>query len=226
MNTFIKFSRFYPTVSAMVIPAIVMTLMCIEIGIVPSNSWEFVIKLLTFAPIASIFIILGFWLTEIARFVSLIIMEHTKFRQDGVKLPTTTLLSGETGNLSPLMLKKIKDKIKTDFNIEMPESINEDYKLLLNNIVGLIRERNRDNLVLKQYNQEFGFCRNYIGAGVIALIILIVLLIFAIATDLCVWWSVGGGFLQLLLILLFWNAMCLASRQYANYLFYVYVSKL
>ncbi len=58
-NKYLKFARFYPTISAMAIPTVVATGMCVETGTLPDTSWNIAVKLLTVAPISGVFIALS-----------------------------------------------------------------------------------------------------------------------------------------------------------------------
>lgn len=227
-NNYLKFARYYPTISAMAIPAVVATSMCVETGQVPDTAWSTVTKLLTFAPIAGVFVALGFWFTEISRFISLFIMERTRFNSCGKKMPTTELLLGKNGDLSASMRQKLSDKLLKECGIALPEDSVDDNeaRTICVNITGYMREMTRDNKILTQYSYEFGFCRNYIGASVVAIIMLMIQIIIAAYFHLFIWWPIGGLVVQLLLCWFFWKALCVSGDQYANHLIYAYTLKI
>lgn len=226
-DKYLKLARFYPTISAMAIPAIVATAMCFEVTMWQDSAWNIVAKLLTFAPISAIFLALGFWLTEISRYTSLMLMEGTRFSSSGEKMPTTQMLVGEKPGISAEARIILASKLKTDFSIELPtnETVDSAIRQKYCSIVALIREATRENPILAQYNQEFGFCRNYIGASIVALIILVLLLVVAICKDLPVWYPIIGIVTQLTLMFFFWKALCISGDMYANRLFHAYISK-
>lgn len=226
-DKYLKFARYYPTISAMAIPAVVATAMCVETGQVPDTAWSTVSKLLTFAPIAGVFVALGFWFTEISRFLSLFIMEKTRFKSCGKNMPTTELLLGRNGDLSASMRQKLSDKLLKECGIALPDNnVDEnEARTICVNITGFMREMTRDNKILTQYSYEFGFCRNYIGASMVAIIILTIQTIIAACFHLFILWPLGGLVVQLLLCWFFWKALCTSGEQYANHLIYSYISK-
>lgn len=225
-DKYLKFARYYPTISAMAIPAVVATAMCVETGQVPDTAWSTVVKLLTFAPIAGIFVALGFWFTEISRFLSLFIMENTRFKSCGKNMPTTELLLGKKGTLSETMRHKLSDKLLKECKIALPENdVDEDEaRAVCVDITGVMREKTRDNKILSQYNHEFGFCRNFIGASIVAIIILAIQIFIAIYFHMFIWWPIGGLIVQFVLCWFFWKALCISGEQYANHLIYAYIS--
>ncbi|MCM1142848.1 MAG: hypothetical protein NC453_30140 [Muribaculum sp.] len=227
-DKYLKFARYYPTISAMAIPVVVATAMCVETGQIPDTAWSAVTKLLTFAPIAGVFVALGFWFTEISRFLSLFIMEKTRFKSCGKNMPTTELLLGKNGKLSKSMHQKLSERLLNDCEITLPgEDVDEEEaRAICVNVTGLMREKTRDNKILAQYNHEFGFCRNYIGASLVAIIILAIQMCIAFHFHLFIWWPIGGLLLQLVLCWFFWKALCISGEQYANHLIYAYISKL
>lgn len=226
-NKYLKIARFYPTISAMAIPAVVATTMCVEAGSIPNTSWSIAVKLLTFAPIAGIFVALGFWFTEIARFLSLIIMERTRFKSSGRNLPTTKILLGIVPGLSQSLRSKLSEKLFSECKIELPKigSFDDESLTICINATGFMREKTRDNAILTQYNYDFGFCRNYIGGSVVAVFILLLLLFVALFYQITLWWTIGGLLLQTIITWFFWKALCIAGDQYANHLIYAYISK-
>ena len=227
VNKYLKFARFYPTISAMAIPAVVTTTMCVETGSIPDTAWSIAVKLLTFAPIAGIFVALGFWFTEIARFLSLILMERTRFKSSGRNMPTTKILMGITPSVSHSLRSKLSEKLFSECGIELPKvgSLDDESLNICINATGFMREKTRDNAILTQYNYDFGFCRNYVGGSVVAVIILILLLSVAIFYHLTLWWAIGGLVLQSIMTWFFWRALCIAGDQYATHLIYAYISK-
>lgn len=226
-NKYLKFARFYPTISAMAIPAVVVTTMCVETGYLPDTAWSIAVKLLTFAPISGIFIVLGVWFTEIARFLSLIIMERTRFKSSGSNMPTTRILMGLQTSISQSLRIKLSEKLFSDCGIKLPEVESQDDEAvnICINATGFMREKTRDNAILTQYNYDFGFCRNYIGGSVVAVFILLLLLSVALLYHLTLWWTIGGLLLQIIITWFFWKALCIAGDQYANHLIYAYISK-
>lgn len=155
-------------------------------------------------------------------------MERTRFNSCGKKMPTTELLLGKNGDLSASMRQKLSDKLLKECGIALPEDSVDDNeaRTICVNITGYMREMTRDNKILTQYSYEFGFCRNYIGASVVAIIMLMIQIIIAAYFHLFIWWPIGGLVVQLLLCWFFWKALCVSGDQYANHLIYAYTLKI
>jgi len=114
--------------------------------------------------------VLIYLLSQINRFVSKMLFE------DKSKFPTTEMLLPSNMELSVEFKKKIKDKVKNDFDISLPDVKVEKSdiagtKRRVQEIVSLIINKVGKGNLLFQHNIEYGFVRNLIGGSVIALFI-------------------------------------------------------
>ena len=84
--------------------------------------------------------------------------------------------------------------MKTDFQIQLLPKAKEKEnlplsKLIIVNAVQQMREVTRDDAILLQYNYEYGFCRNYLGASVLSIVYLSMLWIINIWCEFMPWWD-------------------------------------
>jgi hypothetical protein len=110
---------------------------------------------------------------QLSRFMSKRFLQDNFF-QNELHFPTTEYLLYSNNKYSVDYKKKIRSKIKDDFNIDLSsrreETINEnEARKKINEAVGLIREKVRNGRLLLQHNIEYGFIRNLIGGLVIAI---------------------------------------------------------
>lgn len=95
---------------------------------------------------------------------------------------TQLLLWSSNKRKSEDEIKQIASKIFTDFGIKLLTKEEEianlsEAKRTIVDAVGKIREVTRKNENLQQYNRKYGFCRNYLGACVYAIGVIIIALI-------------------------------------------------
>lgn len=93
--------------------------------------------------------------------------------------PTTYFLCDESNTFTSTCKDNIKQKIKSELNIDLYKmnnhSIkNKDYTQRINEAIDLIRERTRTNHILFEFNCIYGFYRNLAAGLFIDFIILIV----------------------------------------------------
>lgn len=121
-----------------------------------------------------------FLLVQLNRLVSKEIFQKLFFK-DEINMPTTNLLLKSNTELDLSIKKKIEDKIKSKFEIDL-FSINDEFaneigaRKLIVTTVSQIRNVLRDNFLLFQHNVEYGFFRNLIGGSFLAFIISIVII--------------------------------------------------
>lgn len=118
-------------------------------------------------------VVLIYLLTQINRLVS------KYFFEDKSKFPTTQMLLPSSKDLSIEFRQKIEQKIKTDFNLSLPNLADENAnidnaKTKIREIVHLIINKVGNGTLLLQHNTEYGFARNLIGGSVVAFIISII----------------------------------------------------
>jgi len=131
----------------------------------------------------SLGVILIYLISQINRFISKEFFEKNYFK-DETQFPTTNLLLLNDTNFSESYKNKIRSKIKTDFNIELPEKQFENEniektRLEIKDIVGIIRTKLKNNSLLLQHNIEYGFIRNLIGGSPIGIIFSLMLLLYS-----------------------------------------------
>jgi hypothetical protein len=118
----------------------------------------------------SILVVLVYLFSQINRFLSKTLFEKkTDFPTDKVLLPSSSELSKEYRD-------NLAQKIKTDFNLTLPdlkdENENEqEVKIRIREIVKSIINKVRDGHLLLQHNIEYGFFRNLLGGSVVASIV-------------------------------------------------------
>ena len=130
----------------------------------------------------SLSLILIYFLAQVCRGISKE-FERILFR-DEKGFPTTELLLWSNKTFSNQYKSAIRNKIKQDFNIELPTLIEEDNdpmsaRTVISESIGRIRNKVGKGKLLLQHNIEYGFARNLIAASLIGCIIsLISLVIF------------------------------------------------
>lgn len=113
-------------------------------------------------------------LTETNRFISKEFFQNIFFKEEEY-MPSTTLLLHSNTYFSEGRKKRIHEKIKNDFGIEIYSKSREaDNKLearkTVIEAVAQIRNVTRNNSLLLQHNIEYGFTRNFIGGCTISFI--------------------------------------------------------
>lgn len=115
-------------------------------------------------PVSLVFI---FILGMMGRSLGKYIFEDVLY-SNGERLPTAELLSWENTELSSDYKDKIRQKIKTDFNIVLlskSKAANnpDEARKRIKGAVGQIRNKVKDGRLLLDRNIEYGFWRNLIG---------------------------------------------------------------
>lgn len=144
--------------------------------------------------------------------------------------PTTGMLFEQNRSFSENNKKKIKEKINSNYGINLDEipsganKKNKKYCQEVNEVVYRIRENTRHSHILFEFNCIYGFYRNLSGGLLLDLIIIIVLLgvnrLFGLNM------SVFLGFMGLLLIFLIIICLCFTWKngiRYAKRLYIVYL---
>jgi hypothetical protein len=95
-------------------------------------------------------------------------------------MPTTELLLWKNSEFTDNYKKRIRDKIKEQFDVKLltkdSEIKNEqEARKLIAEIIPQLRNITRENDILFDYNCFFGSIRNALGGSVIAMIILLVM---------------------------------------------------
>lgn len=184
MDKYEKEARVYPAIVGMIIPAILTTLYISTFIPDAINIWESIIeKIEVFIPIALFYSALAYWIRQLFIDASKILFQFPIFKEDETEMPTTQLLLWSSNKRkSEDEIKQIASKIFTDFGIKLLTKEEEianlsEAKRTIVDAVGKIREVTRKNENLQQYNRKYGFCRNYLGACVYAIGVIIIALI-------------------------------------------------
>lgn len=175
MNKYEKEARIYPAIAGMIIPIILTTLYVTSFIPETLDIWESTIaKIGLFIPVALIYGALAYWICQLFIDASKRFFQFRLFKEDETEMPTTKLLLwGSDVRKSEADIKRIAEKIKTDFGIQLLSKDEEianlsEAKRTIVDAVGKIREVTRNNENLQQYNRKYGFFRNYLGACVYA----------------------------------------------------------
>ena len=168
MNKYEKEARVYPAIAGMIIPIILTTLYVTSFIPETLNIWESIIaKIGLFIPVALIYGALAYWIRQLFIDASKLLFQFRLFKEDETEMPTTKLLLWSSNvRKSEADIKRIAEKIKTDFGIQLLSKDEEianlsEAKRTIVDAVGKIREVTRNN-------RKYGFCRNYLGACVYA----------------------------------------------------------
>jgi hypothetical protein len=178
MNTYYFKARLFPTVLTS-IPAIIL-----YNRFVSSLYHEKLKNIFLVLPTITDIILssaIVFLLVQVNRFLSKEIFQKLYFK-DEINMPTTNLLLKSNYELETSIKKKIEDKIKNKFGINLLSETNESVDVLrarklIVTAVSQIRNILRDNSLLLQHNIEYGFFRNLIGGSFLAFVISVIILI-------------------------------------------------
>ena len=146
-------------------------------------------------------------------------------------MPSTKMLLWENANISPAYHKQIAAKVKATFGIKLPTREEEQAdidmaKKTIVEVVYLIRQNCRGDEILKQYNIEFGFCRNYLGASVWSILLITSICIVNIFHEWLSWWTLIIAFItQVLLMVGCYFLLENRGWSYAKYLFATFIGK-
>lgn len=145
-----------------------------------------------------------YFLSQLNRTIGKDVFEKWYF-SDESKMPTTTLLLYSNKYYSDGYKDKIRDKIKKDFDLNLPKknsTLSElEQRKRIVEAIGLVRRKVGSGTLLLQHNIEYGFMRNLIGGSVISFMVsLICLRVFYQDTDLLKW-SIGFSIFYLTLII-------------------------
>jgi len=171
-----KKARLYPVIIAMLLPLILIIFLSSNL-IATFNQiekiWNIVISII---PATLITGALTYGVKSLSRSTSKALFQFPLFKEDESRMPTTEYLLWENNSLLKQNKILIREKIKATINMDLPseeqEKSNEhESRLIIADAVKQIREKTRDNLILFNYNCDYGFIRNYMGANVWALII-------------------------------------------------------
>lgn len=232
MDKYIRVARVYPAVIGM-LPSCILLAMCMgewfpQYEAVAGNvKWV----LCFVGGTALVSMALGYLVRELFKETSKWLFQYPMFKKDETEMPTTKMLLWENAAISPAYHKVIADKVEAKFGIKLPTVEDEkvDIALAKKTIVDAvyqIRQYCRENEILRQYNIEFGFCRNYLGAGVWSIFFILIIGVANIVCSCLPWWAIGMALLiQMLLMVACYLMLEARGWQYAKYLFATFVGK-
>jgi hypothetical protein len=220
-----KRARLYPVITAMLIPLFLLIQLSSQSLSTFSNLehiWNIIISII---PATLITGALTYGLKNLARSTSKAIFQYSLFKEDETRMPTTDLLLWKNNKISKQNKIIIREKINLFFGLEL---LNEDQeldneseaRLVIVDAVKRIREKTRDNRILFDYNCNFGFIRNYLGASFLSLIVIVCLGLINLFIPLISFWQ----FIAAIIIILISFPISIFvlkqnGKEYANQLF-------
>ncbi len=178
-----KKARLYPVIGAMLIPLFLIILLSSQM-VATLNKLEQIWNIaISIVPATLITGALTYGVKLLSRSTSKALFQFPLFKENESRMPSTELILWQNLSLSKQRKKQIHEKIKNDIGIELlseeqEKSDENEARILIADAVRQIRERTRDNVILFNYNCNFGFIRNFMGANVWALLIVICIGIF------------------------------------------------
>ena len=233
MKDYETYAQKYPAVVAMLVPALLTTAILSSYLPDIQGVWNtFIAKIGTFIPVVLIYGAIGYFARQLFRDASKKIFQYSLFDEDETDMPTTQLLLRTSDKrLSINSIDSIAEKVYRDFSIKLfnKKEENDDIieaKRTIVDAVGKIREATRNNPNLHNYNIDFGFCRNYLGATVYAVAIILFILIINLLFGISDWKLILIALaFQLVLGLLVFMSLKQRGFAYARALFNAYLSE-
>jgi hypothetical protein len=183
-----KRARLYPVIVSAVLPMILLIIIGSKLisdftGL--EKVWNILIAIIPASLITSAFI---YFVKLVSRSTSKLLFQFPLFKEDETNMPTTNILLWKNSSMSIQRKILIRNKITTLIGIqllnEQEERENEtEARLLIADSVKQIREKTRDDEILFNYNCNFGFMRNLLGANVWSLLLFIIAIIIELFTD-------------------------------------------
>lgn len=232
MDKYTRVARVYPAVIGM-LPICILLAMCVDVWfpqyqvLVGNVRWVLYLTCGT----ALVSLAIGYLVRELFRETSKWLFQYPLFKRDETEMPTTKMLLWQNDVISPAYHKKIAAKVKAMFSIKLPTREEEQTNLVLAkrtiaDAVSQIRQHSRGDMILRQYNMEFGFCRNYLGAGVWSIILILGLCMTNYYCGWLNWWALGIALvLQVLLMIGCYKILDARGWTYAKYLYATFMGK-
>ncbi len=225
-------ARIYPAVLGM-LPTCILLAMCMGEWFpqyqAMASSVKWVGRLI--GGIALVSMAVGYLVRELFRETSKWLFQYPMLKMDETEMPTTKMLLWKNSYISPAYHKQIANKVKAMFDISLPTCEEEQADLdmakkTITEVVHQIRQNCRNNEILRQYNLEFGFCRNYLGAGVWSILLIISIGVVNIFYGWLIWWTIIVAFVaQVLLMVGCYFVLKTRGWTYAKYLFATFTGK-
>lgn len=232
MDKYIKIARVYPAVLG-ILPTCILLAMCMGEwfpqyqALVGNVKW--VLCMVGGTVLVSMAV--GYLVRELFKETSKWLFQYRLFKKDETEMPSTKMLLWQNAAISPAYHKVIAAKIKATFGIKLltqEEEIADPCmaKRMIAEAVNQIRQYCRGDEILRQYNIEFGFCRNYLGAGVWSILFIIIMGVANIFCGWLSWWALAIALiLQLLIIRGCYLLLEIRGWAYAKYLFATFTGK-
>lgn len=226
MEKYIKYARVYPSIIAMILPAILSSLYLEGVLSTYMTTFTHSLRLLVlFVPVAVVYAAIGYFFRELFRETSKQLFQFPLFREDETKMPTTKLLLWKDKTLDDKTKKRIREKLKEKHGVALYGQKDELQKpevaaKAIVSAVSLMRQDTRQDPILLQYNYEFGFARNYLGASVWSLLVILAITItnhFVCRISVPLTWSFFC--IQILLSAIFFLSLKHRGLAYARQLF-------
>ncbi len=232
MDKYIRMARIYPSVLGM-LPTCILLAMCMK-GWFPHcqallGNVKWILCLIGGTALVSMAV--GYLVRELFKETSKWLFQYPMFKRDETEMPTTKMLLWSNAEISPAYHKQIATKVKTVFGIKLPtpkeEQANLDMaKKTITEVVQQIRQNCRGDEILRQYNIEFGFCRNYLGAGVWSIFLIICIGALNFFYGWLSWWSIIMALvIQTLMMVGCYFVLEIRGQAYARYLFATFMGK-
>jgi hypothetical protein len=169
-------ARLYPVIISMIIPFILILNLSNKVLSIYNkieNDWNWLISIIPASLITGALI---YSVKLLARSTSKALFQFPLFKENESKMPSTNILLWKDENLSKQNKILIREKIHNEIGLKLlneeEEFANEqEARLLVADAVKQMRERTRDNLILFNYNCNYGFIRNFMGANIWSLLI-------------------------------------------------------
>lgn len=212
-------ARFFPSVIAMLSPAIyVMLLIDIDFNLNFNDTWKMSATVIILAAVS--FLVQG-----LCRNISKYLFQFPLFREDETNMPTTKMLLYQTTLLSRQSVDNIVKMIEGDLHLKIdPQDNSEENRKVIAEAVRSIRGNFYNNKLLKGYNIDFGFIRNLMGGlilstAILVLMHLIVVLFYSYPME-----KVAAicFIVNFVLFLIAWGTLMSTGRAYARQLFSIY----
>ena len=232
MDKYIRVARVYPAVIGM-LPTCILLAMCMGAWFpqyeAVAGNLKWILCLVGGTALVSMAV--GYLVRELFKETSKWLFQYPMFKMDETEMPTTKMLLWQNAAISPAYHKVIAAKVKAEFGIKLPTAEEEKADLALAKktiaeAVNQIRQNCRGDEILRQYNIEFGFCRNYLGAGIWSILFIICIGVANIFCSWLPWWEIGVALgVQVLLMLACYLLLEARGETYAKYLFATFTGK-
>lgn len=231
-NNYTRIARVYSTIAVLLIPTGISFFVFRHMGWTNVRNTEFVSFMLNIVPAVLLNACLCYFLMDLFRSTSKMIFQFPFFSEDETDMPTTNLLSwGYMHRMSDSQITKIAKEVRKRFGITLMSAEEETANMLeakrrIVDAVGKIREETRENENVMRYNIQYGFCRNYLGGSVYALLMIIVSIIVnynvQFMNNVSLWVFLG---LQIILDIICVVSLKYRGNAYARALFNAFLTK-